>query len=352
MSYSQYGGNPYGGGNIADEGRGYGQAQGGYSQPSGGVGQTQGGYSAGYGGDTYGSQAHNLNAPPLDQQTSNQSQASQYSNQPKNDEPPRVLSNSDFYTRVDGIRKLLQELSDIIGQIAAEHEKLLTRPVYDRAALDNLVSQAQAKNATIKDQILFLEKDVLRSGSNVGKSNQLNHIKREFKNRIQDFQQQEVAYRQRSRQALERQYEIVYGKDDRESIQRALESNSHDQGVFQQALLSSRNGASQSTLDNVRNRHNDIAKIEQTLIELNQLFQDLQETVVLQDPAVQAAEQQTDNVVKDTEQANTQLHKSVEHARRARKLKWWCFGICVLVVLILALVLGLVFGLKKASDKA
>jgi len=101
----------------------------------------------------------------------------------------------------------------------------------------------------------------------------------------------------------------------------------------------------------VRARHNDIVAIEKTLTELNQLFQDLAEAVVLQEPAVQAAEQQTENVVKDTEQANVQLKKGVDHARRARRLKWILFFIVLFVIVVLALVLGLYFGLQHTSGK-
>ena len=101
----------------------------------------------------------------------------------------------------------------------------------------------------------------------------------------------------------------------------------------------------------MRARHNDIVAIEKTLTELNQLFQDLAEAVVLQEPAVQAAEQQTENVVKDTEQANVQLKKGVDHARRARRLKWILFFIVLFVIVVLALVLGLYFGLQHTSGK-
>jgi len=90
-------------------------------------------------------------------------------------------------------------------------------------------------------------------------------------------------------------------------------------------------------------------QIERTLQELNQLFQDLAEAVIIQEPAVQAAEEQTENVVKDTEQANVQLTKGVDHARRARKLKWWAFFIVLLIVVALALILGLYFGLQQTG---
>lgn len=100
----------------------------------------------------------------------------------------------------------------------------------------------------------------------------------------------------------------------------------------------------------MRARHNDIQKIERTIIELNQLMEELATQVVLQDEPVQAVEQQTENVKKDTEAGNVQLSKGVEHARRARKLKWWCAGIVTAIIVILALVLGLYFGLQKAGS--
>jgi syntaxin 1B/2/3 len=116
-------------------------------------------------------------------------------------------------------------------------------------------------------------------------------------------------------------------------------------------LKSNRTGTATSVLGAVRARHNDILQIERTLQELNQLFQDLAEAVVIQEPAVQAAEEQTQNVVKDTEQANVQLTKGVDHARRARKLKWWAFFICLLIIVALALILGLYFGLQNTGKK-
>ena len=102
----------------------------------------------------------------------------------------------------------------------------------------------------------------------------------------------------------------------------------------------------------VRARHNDIQKIENTLLELNQLFADLAETVVVQEPMVQAAEEQTTNVVHDTEQANVQLTKGVDHARRARKLKWWALLITIVILAAIGLGLGLYFGKTKKQTPA
>ena len=105
-------------------------------------------------------------------------------------------------------------------------------------------------------------------------------------------------------------------------------------------------------LGSVRARHNDIQKIEKTLIELGQLFQDLAEAVVLQDAPIQQTEQQAEVARTQLEDGNRQLDTGIRSATRARKLRKWCFIIIILIICIIALVVGLVVGLMKAGNKA
>ncbi len=111
-------------------------------------------------------------------------------------------------------------------------------------------------------------------------------------------------------------------------------------------LKTNRTATASTVLGAVRARHNDIQKIERTLIGLNQLMEDLATAVVLQEAPIQQTEVSTANVQKDTEAGNVQLDKGITHARNARKMKWWLFWIVVLIIVILALVLGLYFGLN------
>ena len=117
-------------------------------------------------------------------------------------------------------------------------------------------------------------------------------------------------------------------------------------------LKSNRTGAATSVLGAVRARHNDIQQIERTLLELNQLFEQLAEQVILQEPLVESTEEQTTNVLKDTENANTQLDKGIKSARRARRLKWITLGVVVAIIVILALILGLYFGLRNGGSSS
>jgi syntaxin 1B/2/3 len=115
-------------------------------------------------------------------------------------------------------------------------------------------------------------------------------------------------------------------------------------------LKSNRTGHASSVLGSVRARHNDIQRIEKTLVELAQLFQDIDEQVVVQGNMVQTIEDRTDNVKTDTEAANTQLGKGIASARRARKMKWCLLIFFILVLIIIAIVLAVYFTIIKPNN--
>lgn len=63
------------------------------------------------------------------------------------------------------------------------------------------------------------------------------------------------------------------------------------------------------------------------MIELAQLFQDLETAVIQQEPAVAQIEQRGEEVTEHVAKANTELDGAVKKARAARRKKWYCLGI-------------------------
>lgn len=63
------------------------------------------------------------------------------------------------------------------------------------------------------------------------------------------------------------------------------------------------------------------------MIELAQLFQDMEAAVVTQDPAIENIEGKTEETVVNLNQGNKQLGGAVVKARSARRKKWICFWI-------------------------
>jgi len=121
-------------------------------------------------------------------------------------------------------------------------------------------------------------------------------------------------------------------------VREAVEDTSRQQ-VFSQALLQSdRRGQSRAALNAVENRHAAIQKIESQMIELAELFQDMEALVVQQEAAVTNIETKGEEVVENLDKGTQQINTAITSARNARKWKWWCLGICILIIIIIVVV--------------
>ncbi|KAK3659327.1 hypothetical protein LTR56_001216 [Elasticomyces elasticus] len=260
---------------------------------------------------------------------------------------PSVLSNQDFLSRVEAVKADIRTLTTHVGQIASMHQRTLSSPDSGSSAqLESMITQTQVLNTSIRDQIKFLETDKARSRDNQVKDAQVAQLKSSFTKQLQEYRVEEANYERRYREQIARQYRIVNPEASDSEVQEAADADWGNEGVFQTALKTNRSATANTVLGAVRARHNDIQKIERTLIELNQLMEDLSTAIILQEAPIQATEAATENVQKDTEAGNVHLDKGIKSARNARKMKWWLFWIVVLIICILALVLGLYFGLN------
>ncbi|KAJ4312847.1 hypothetical protein N0V94_007228 [Neodidymelliopsis sp. IMI 364377] len=371
-NYQQYGGNPYG------------QAEAGYGGTSNPYGSTGYGSSNPYGG---GYDEQPSRPAQLTQADSNYSQPSQYSGAPAQTHVPHTdasipaqptyggaqqpygntqhaqpsygleqpgtkpLSQQDFLQRIDGTKSRITELTQDIGAISNIHQRMLSSPdTRSSAELESIVSQTQIRNTQIKDEIKFLERDAARDPNNSLKRTQVESLKRQFKTQLEEFQREEADYSKRYREAIARQYRVINPEATEAEVQEAANADWGDEGIFTQALKSNRSGQASSVLGAVRARHNDIQRIEKTMVELATLFQQLNEQVVYQEEQTVQVENQTIQVNEDAKHANTQLDQGIKSARRARKLKWWTLFVVVLIIAIIALALGLYFGLRKNNQ--
>jgi len=315
--YQQYGGNPYSGGPEAEAGQVGGQSQ---LPPPGG----------------------------LQHEMSNYSQNSSYSNTAAPAAQASILTQQAFLERVDFAKAEIKTLSSNISEIASLHQSALSSPDSNSSAqLENLVTQTQLKNTQIRDQIKYLEADAVKTqdGTKSFKARQAKLLKTEFEKALGDYQQEEVAYRQRYRDQIARQYRIVNPEATEAEVQEASEMDWGSEGVFQTALKSNRSGQATSVLGDVRARHNELQRIEATLTELAAMFADMAQIVEAQDPVVEHTEANAIQTAEDVDKGNTEIEKANEHARRRNRLKWWCLLVVVLIILAIALGIGLGVGL-------
>lgn len=270
----------------------------------------------------------------------------------------------------------MRSLDADIQQVAALHQRALTSS--DTAAqqhLESLVAQTQLKNTSIRDQIRTLKGDAERTtdGSHGLKARQVEALSKDFKAELQRYIDEESQYKERYREQIARQYRIVNPEASDQEVQQAADADWGNEGIFQTAvssthprfcllcailtltlylqLKSNRGGQATAVLGNVRARHNELMKIEQSIIELANLFQDLDTLVVQQDPIIQRADEQVQQTNDHLDKGNAEVDKGIKHARSRRRLKWWCTLVVFLIILAIALGVGLGVALTKNGTK-
>lgn len=150
--------------------------------------------------------------------------------------PTSILSNQDFLARVESVRSDIRTLTNNVSEIGMLHQRALSSPQSGQVPLDNLVTQTQVLNTTIKDQIKYLETDAAKSGKNTTKDSQIRTLKGHFRTQLEDYQREEQTYRKRYQEQIAREYRIVNPEASESEVQEASTADWGNEGVFQTAV--------------------------------------------------------------------------------------------------------------------
>jgi len=218
-----------------------------------------------------------------------------------------------------------------------------------RREMDNISSRTMASFRELTDRVRMVKS--VPEGRQPRNSAQVGRVERRLKEANQEYQQVEAGFRKKTQDQMARQYRIVRPNASEAEVRAAVEDTSGNAQVFQQALMQgNRMGEATSTLNAVRARQQDMAKIEQTLGELVQLFTDLSVLIEQQETQFVDISQKTEMVEEDVRQANVEIGTAVQTARKTRKKKWICLGICVTILVIIAVVVVVYIMLNRAAN--
>ncbi|TLS27088.1 hypothetical protein PpBr36_04570 [Pyricularia pennisetigena] len=247
-----------------------------------------------------------------------------------------------------------RSIDDGVGQIEGNLNQL--RMLQDRSLneadaagsqtqrqLDSLSSETMAMYRALTDRVRKVKSSP--EASQARNTAQVNRVDRRLKAAINQYQQIESGFRQKSRDQLERQYRYVRPDADEREVRDAVEDAANGGGqIFQQALMQSdRRGQARAVLNAVQDRHEQMKKIEQQMIELAQLFQDMDTLIVQQDVQVAQIEQKGEEIVENLDKGNEEIVVAVETAKKTRKKKWICLGICITIVVVIAAIVAIYF---------
>ncbi|KAF8136719.1 t-SNARE [Boletus edulis] len=254
---------------------------------------------------------------------------------------------SAFYAEISSLQDSLKTFNANVRRIDELHSRSLNNTdeaagQQNAAQLEKLVAETSAFSATLKKRIQALERQPGSGRDGQSRKQQTALIKSKFVDAIQSYQQVEQQYRQKYKQRMERQFKIVKPDATPEEIQAVVNDDSGGQ-IFSQALMNSnRYGESRAAYREVQERHQDIQRIEQTIAELAQLFNDMSIMVEQQSEVIDNIETTTGAAQKDLEAGVVHADKAIDSARAARKKRWICFFLTLIILAIVAIVLAVV----------
>ncbi|KAI5795191.1 t-SNARE [Geopyxis carbonaria] len=231
----------------------------------------------------------------------------------------------DFYAEVDQLREGIEKVNANISNIESLHARSLKdideqTSAQTQSQLNSIVAETSSLNKNLTQRIKILKG---KAGRDPSKGPQVGVLDRNFKDALRRYQMVEKTFADRTREQMARQYRIVRPEATEDEVREACEG---EQGqVFSQALLrGNRRGEARSALQEVQNRHNEIQKIEKTIIELATLFNEMEQLVAEQETMVEHIDQQGEEVQENVGKAQEEIGQAVEKARSRRRKKWWC----------------------------
>ncbi|KAK6949383.1 hypothetical protein Daesc_009458 [Daldinia eschscholtzii] len=212
--------------------------------------------------------------------------------------------------------------------------------------LDSLSSETMAQYRSLTERVRQLKSN---PESQQKFAQQVRRVDSRLKDAIRAYQGVESAFRKKTQEQMARQYRIVRPDADEAEVRAAVEDQTGGQ-VFQQALMqSNRRGQAQAVLSAVQDRHAQLKKIEQQLIELAQLFQDMDTLIIQQEVAIVNIEQKAEEVVENLDKGNQEVGVAINTARATRKKKWICLGIVVAIIAVIVIIVAVYVSVTNAA---
>jgi syntaxin 1B/2/3 len=88
-------------------------------------------------------------------------------------------------------------------------------------------------------------------------------------------------------------------------------------------MQTNRSGQARAVLNEVQSRHDDIKKIEKTILDLHQLFMDMQMMVEQQGVVLDQVEVHAESTAHDLEQGNRDVARAIGSAKATRAVSFW-----------------------------
>lgn len=263
-------------------------------------------------------------------------------------------TSGSFFGSITEIQDDIRQIDQNINVIADLHSRSLNNigeaaQMQAERQLTDVAQETSTLTNGVKNKIKALEAEAARipaggpAPEGIDKNvrlTQIGAVKNRFKETILRYQEVEKAYRVKYRQRTERQLRIVKPDASEGEVQAALDDETGGQQIFANALLqSNRQGEARGALREVQERNSDIRRIERTITELAQLFQEMSILVEQQDEQLNVIQDHAMQTEQEVQAGRKQTDSALRSAQRRRKRRWICFWLLIALIIIAVVVI-------------
>jgi len=268
---------------------------------------------------------------------------------PEEDEQNKFMA--DFFAEVNSIKTGMATIRKNIKQIEDISQLYLNAINSDNTEkqsdeLEKLLDATNGAAADVRKKLKDMDKQNKEQKQGTAqwriRTNMHGTLTKKFLDLMSEYQETQTKYKNKYRERVARQFRIVNPQASEEEIDKAIESG--DTQVFARQILDKKHTAAKEALAYIETRHLEIQRLEQSIIELHNLFLDMATLVEAQSELIDQIEYNVSKSVAHTAEGLDNLRQAKAYQKKGRK-KLFCL-ICILVIIFLVLGgAGLIGGL-------
>lgn len=252
---------------------------------------------------------------------------------------------------IKSIREYIQELEMLQKKTYSAFSEAEANEL--EAQLDQVTNAANSLSGQISNKIKVMQERINAKPQDAETQMQKNlhtALTRKFMGVLSEYQNSQKSNRDACRDRFVRQYRIVNPNASEDEIQAKLAQNT-PQGLFSSQLLeSTRSQRGKQALQAAEDRHRDVERIGKSILEVNQLFMELQRLVDQQGETLDRIEANVNNVAVNVETGTKELTSAIDSAKAARKKKQ-CLCITFVIVLLIIIIFLVIYFVPGIINK-
>lgn len=251
-----------------------------------------------------------------------------------------------FFTQVKVIRDKTREIDALLPSVAKRHEAVLVAYTQEQiAAAQANVDQVMAKISSVANEVRTLlkrmdttNKAAKTPDSDVGsadlriRESQQTMLTKKFVGVMTEYNDIQAANKRKYRDMIKRQCQVVDPTISDQVVDNLIET-----GTTSDIFKGMRLDEASQALDQIKDRHADILKLEQSLMQLHEMFLDMALLVSEQGDMIDRIENSVGKASDYVHKAKKKLDRALELQSAARKKKMCCF---IALLILVAVIIG------------